>query len=95
MSCAFRSSADLAGRLQPDRPRGPVWLAASTHPGEEEVVLDAFEKLLAPSLLCSSFWPPGIPNAPLTWPGSLTSRGLAFSSGPASNPARKPAATPW
>jgi 3-deoxy-D-manno-octulosonic-acid transferase len=28
---------------------GPVWLAASTHPGEEEVVLDAYEKLLAPS----------------------------------------------
>jgi len=27
---------------------GPVWLAASTHPGEEEVVLDAYQKLLTP-----------------------------------------------
>jgi 3-deoxy-D-manno-octulosonic-acid transferase len=29
-------------------PEPPVWLAASTHPGEEEVVLDAFQELLAP-----------------------------------------------
>lgn len=27
---------------------GPVWLAASTHPGEEELVVDAFQELLAP-----------------------------------------------
>jgi 3-deoxy-D-manno-octulosonic-acid transferase len=27
---------------------GPVWLAASTHPGEEAVVLDAYEQLLPP-----------------------------------------------
>ncbi len=26
----------------------PVWLAASTHPGEDEVVLDAYQELLAP-----------------------------------------------
>ncbi len=32
----------------PEAP-GPLWLAASTHPGEDEVVLDAYEKLLAPS----------------------------------------------
>ncbi len=32
----------------PEAP-GPVWLAASTHPGEDEVILDAYEKLLAPS----------------------------------------------
>jgi 3-deoxy-D-manno-octulosonic-acid transferase len=27
---------------------GPVWLAASTHPGEEELIADAFQELLAP-----------------------------------------------
>jgi 3-deoxy-D-manno-octulosonic-acid transferase len=27
---------------------GPVWLAASTHPGEEELVADAFQELLGP-----------------------------------------------
>jgi 3-deoxy-D-manno-octulosonic-acid transferase len=32
----------------PDQAGGPVWLAASTHPGEEEVVLDAYQELLGP-----------------------------------------------
>jgi 3-deoxy-D-manno-octulosonic-acid transferase len=27
---------------------GPVWLAASTHPGEEEIVAEAFQELLVP-----------------------------------------------
>lgn len=31
-----------------ERAGGPLWLAASTHPGEEETVADAFEELLAP-----------------------------------------------
>ncbi len=34
------SAAEKAG--------GPVWLAASTHPGEDEVVLDAYQELLGP-----------------------------------------------
>jgi 3-deoxy-D-manno-octulosonic-acid transferase len=29
-------------------PSGPVWLAASTHPGEEDMVLEAYQQLLAP-----------------------------------------------
>ncbi|MDO9071557.1 MAG: glycosyltransferase N-terminal domain-containing protein, partial [Deltaproteobacteria bacterium] len=33
---------------EPGPPGGPVWLAASTHPGEEELVADAFQELLAP-----------------------------------------------
>jgi 3-deoxy-D-manno-octulosonic-acid transferase len=33
---------------EPGPARGPVWLAASTHPGEEELVADAFQELLAP-----------------------------------------------
>jgi len=32
----------------PGRAGGPVWLAASTHPGEEELVADAFQALLNP-----------------------------------------------
>jgi 3-deoxy-D-manno-octulosonic-acid transferase len=30
------------------QPAGPLWLAASTHPGEDEVVADAFQELLGP-----------------------------------------------
>ena len=33
---------------EPSQTPGPVWLAASTHPGEEEVVADAFQELLTP-----------------------------------------------
>ena len=33
---------------EPGKIGGPVWLAASTHPGEEELVADAFQELLAP-----------------------------------------------
>jgi len=33
---------------EPRKMGGPLWLAASTHPGEEELVADAFQELLAP-----------------------------------------------
>ena len=33
---------------EPGKVGGPIWLAASTHPGEEELVADAFKELLAP-----------------------------------------------
>ena len=33
---------------EPGQTGGLVWLAASTHPGEEELVADAFQELLAP-----------------------------------------------
>ena len=33
---------------EPGKIGGPVWLAASTHPGEEELVADAFQELLGP-----------------------------------------------
>ncbi len=33
---------------QPGLAAGPVWLAASTHPGEEESVADAYQELLGP-----------------------------------------------
>jgi 3-deoxy-D-manno-octulosonic-acid transferase len=34
--------------VKPEKAGGPVWLAASTHPGEDEVVADAYEELLGP-----------------------------------------------
>jgi 3-deoxy-D-manno-octulosonic-acid transferase len=45
--------AEFRGFLQgtesePGTMEGPVWLAASTHPGEEEMVADAFQELLGP-----------------------------------------------
>jgi len=33
---------------EPELTGAPIWLAASTHPGEEELVADAFQKLLDP-----------------------------------------------
>jgi 3-deoxy-D-manno-octulosonic-acid transferase len=33
---------------EPGQATGPIWLAASTHAGEEELVADAFQELLAP-----------------------------------------------
>ncbi|OGR30938.1 MAG: hypothetical protein A2139_09650 [Desulfobacca sp. RBG_16_60_12] len=37
-----------ATETEPGRGPGPVWLAASTHPGEEEAVADAYQELLGP-----------------------------------------------
>jgi 3-deoxy-D-manno-octulosonic-acid transferase len=37
-----------AAATKPEPEAGPFWLAASTHPGEEELVADAFQKLLSP-----------------------------------------------
>jgi 3-deoxy-D-manno-octulosonic-acid transferase len=39
---------EFLGMLHKTETAGPVWLAASTHPGEEEVILEAYEKLLPP-----------------------------------------------
>ena len=33
---------------EPGQAGGPIWLAASTHPGEEELIADAFQELLGP-----------------------------------------------
>ena len=57
---------------------GPVWLAASTHPGEEEVVLDAYERLLAPSPALSLIIAPRHPQRAPDLAKLLHSRGLAF-----------------
>jgi 3-deoxy-D-manno-octulosonic-acid transferase len=57
---------------------GPVWLAASTHPGEEEVILDAYQHLLAPSPALNLIIAPRHPQRAPDLARLLASRGLAF-----------------
>jgi 3-deoxy-D-manno-octulosonic-acid transferase len=57
---------------------GPVWLAASTHPGEEDVLLDAYAKLLAPSPALELLIAPRHPQRAADLAKLLASRGLAF-----------------
>jgi 3-deoxy-D-manno-octulosonic-acid transferase len=55
---------------------GPVWLAASTHPGEEEVILNAYEKLLAPSPALNLILAPRHPQRAPDVARLLAGRGL-------------------
>ncbi|MHB9072330.1 MAG: 3-deoxy-D-manno-octulosonic acid transferase [Desulfobaccales bacterium] len=55
---------------------GPVWLTASTHPGEEEVILDAYEQLLAPSPALNLILAPRHPQRAPDLARLLSSRGL-------------------
>jgi 3-deoxy-D-manno-octulosonic-acid transferase len=57
---------------------GPVWLAASTHPGEEEVILEAYGKLLAPSPALNLIVAPRHPQRAPDVARLLSGRGLAF-----------------
>jgi 3-deoxy-D-manno-octulosonic-acid transferase len=65
-------------RLILDRPEtaGPVWLAASTHPGEEEVILEAYEKLLPPYPALELILAPRHPERAPALAGILSRRGL-------------------
>ena len=56
---------------------GPVWLAASTHPGEEEVVLDAYQALMAPSPALSLVLAPRHPQRAPDLARLLARRGLS------------------
>jgi 3-deoxy-D-manno-octulosonic-acid transferase len=56
---------------------GPVWLAASTHPGEEDVVLEAYQKLLAPSPALQLILAPRHPQRAPDLAKLLSRRGLA------------------
>jgi 3-deoxy-D-manno-octulosonic-acid transferase len=57
---------------------GPMWLAASTHPGEEEIVLQAYEKLLAPSPALELILAPRHPQRASDLAKLVTTRGLRF-----------------
>ena len=46
-----------------------------------------FRNFWPPTLLCGSFWPPGIPNAPPSWPASCPGAASPASCGPHSSPA--------
>ena len=56
---------------------GPVWLAASTHPGEEELVADAFQQLLGPYPALSLVLAPRHPQRAPELARLLTRRGLS------------------
>ena len=53
------------------RAAGPVWLAASTHPGEEELVADAFQELLGPYPALRLVLAPRHPQRAPSWRASL------------------------
>ena len=57
--------------------KGPVWLAASTHPGEDEIVLEAYEKLLTPSPALELILAPRHPQRAPDLAKLLASRGLS------------------
>jgi len=57
---------------------GPVWLAASTHTGEEEVILDAYERLLAPCPALELIIAPRHPQRAPELARLLASRGHGF-----------------
>jgi 3-deoxy-D-manno-octulosonic-acid transferase len=56
---------------------GPVWLAASTHPGEEELVADAFRELLGPYPALTLVIAPRHPQRAPELAGLLARRGLS------------------
>jgi 3-deoxy-D-manno-octulosonic-acid transferase len=64
--------------LHPSGAVSPMWLAASTHPGEEEVILDAYEKLRAPSPALELIIAPRHPQRATDVSRLLTNHGLAF-----------------
>ncbi|MFA4904243.1 MAG: 3-deoxy-D-manno-octulosonic acid transferase [Desulfobaccales bacterium] len=67
---------EFRGILNSPGTYGPVWLAASTHPGEEEVILDAYEKLLAPSPALNLILAPRHPQRAPDLARLLAGRGL-------------------
>jgi 3-deoxy-D-manno-octulosonic-acid transferase len=68
--------ADLAAPL--NLPGPPVFLAASTHPGEEEVVLEAYEQLRAPYPALVLLLAPRHPERAPELARMLQNRGLPF-----------------
>jgi len=61
---------------EPGQTGGLVWLAASTHPGEEELVADAFQELLAPYPALRLVWAPRHPQRAPDLARLLARRGL-------------------
>lgn len=63
--------------LQKPGAPGPLWLAASTHPGEEELVLAAYKQLLAPCPALELILAPRHPQRSSDLARLLTKHGLA------------------
>ena len=69
--CGFLEGTET----EPGKIGGPLWLAASTHPGEEELVADAFQEVFGP-LLCSAarIGPTASPTRPRPGPSFCPAR---------------------
>ncbi len=65
-------------RLLSREPSGPVFLAASTHPGEEDAVLDAYQELLASYPALELILAPRHPERAPDLARMLSRRGLAY-----------------
>jgi 3-deoxy-D-manno-octulosonic-acid transferase len=65
-----------SGRAPSETP-GPIWLAASTHPGEEELLADAFQELLGPYPALTLVLAPRHPQRAPELARLLARRGLA------------------
>jgi 3-deoxy-D-manno-octulosonic-acid transferase len=63
--------------LEPARGAGAVWLAASTHPGEEELVAGAYQELLGPYPALTLVLAPRHPQRAPDLARLLARRGLA------------------
>ncbi len=61
----------------PGKARSPIWLAASTHPGEEELVADAYQELLGPYPALTLVLAPRHPQRAPELARLLARRGLA------------------
>jgi 3-deoxy-D-manno-octulosonic-acid transferase len=75
----LRELRDLLAASAPQAPAAapPVWLAASTHPGEDEVVVEAYQELLAPYPALELILAPRHPERAPALMRLLAHRGLA------------------
>ena len=83
-----------ATETKPGQAGGPVWLAASTHPGEEELVADAFQELLGPYPALSLVLAPRHPQRAPELARLFTRRGLPCQLWTALKAGREPRTAP-
>jgi len=72
------ADADELGQLQRSLAGRPVWIAASTHPGEEDVVLDAHTRLAAKHSSLLTILAPRHPSRSDEVAALVTGRGLGI-----------------
>jgi 3-deoxy-D-manno-octulosonic-acid transferase len=70
--------AEFRRLLNQPAAKGTVWLAASTHPGEDEIILEAYGKLLTPCPALELILAPRHPQRAPELAKLLTARGRGF-----------------